>query len=519
MGYLIAFILKFFFGIATRRFELSRVAKKATSPLPRQSPLLEAMERLDDEAQYRFVLPSSERGRFIAVLQTIQALSSASTAERSPIVPATFVSSFHASATKGKDSFRRALICSHRLGLNRPAATLATVGETFGVTRERVRQIVETTLQSMSGLPIYEAYRVCVDAALADHECVTAEELVLSNPFFAGIDPAGMRAILDVFFAGRSWTHRELRLVSRQPRSLIEGAIDNVCYSVDQLRVRRDIHSDILRIVSTELERIGLPRFRDTLITIATERASERFFSLTDFVRDCVDLSQATVKTANVIKAAQLEGFKTSEGQIRNAIASISGVYPLGHSEFGTYAQIFGFNEVDHSPQVNFLADLVSAIPSRQAHAEELFEQLSVAFPDASSGITDPFRLAAMLRERSDLHYLGRLVFAAIPHSERIGVEPVVIAVLTEAGRPLPFDEIVSRIRARRGLSRSSIQFITSLLTEVEPGLWNLASSQIENPQPQELEASHLDRSWPYQLSEPNLPSHFSTQVLQVEGV
>ena len=58
---------------------------------------------------------------------------------------------------------RERQVIEMRFGLNgRKPRTLEEVGQAFGVTRERIRQIENNTLKKLEGLPEAQALRDCV---------------------------------------------------------------------------------------------------------------------------------------------------------------------------------------------------------------------------------------------------------------------------------------------------------------------------------------------------------------------
>jgi hypothetical protein len=380
-----------------------------------------------------------------------------------------------------REPHRRLAICRYRLGFFGEAETLQVVGERFGITRERVRQIVASTLRRLTLTPVGAAFRYQVEALLDVRVCVTADELPQLSSWLSGISPSGMEYLIEGFCLDRYWTHQEIKLVSREPRIAVMQAIDATLERITALRTEAQAQESIAKIALDEASIANLPALAPTLASIAHRRHAQRHFTFTftDFVREHVATSDRPISLSALREVAVRHGFSPSEVQLRNTLAGCDGVYPLGQSLFGTFVQTFGGESSKLDEIAATVARAIEQQPGRQAHAEELLNAVTDGLDAASSALLcDPYRLAALLRERTSLRYLGRLVFGSGEHNERLLLSQTAQRVLADAGEALPLETLVERVRAVRGISKYSVQNITTGLLEVRPGVWALPSER-----------------------------------------
>ncbi len=365
---------------------------------------------------------------------------------------------------------RRSQICTRRFGLDGPSETLEEIGERYGVTRERIRQIVEKSIKQLQGAPFAAAFRRCVETVLNERECVTVAELGTLSPWFASIDERGLKPLVEAFVP--KWTFGSF--VSIVPAAELEHVIATMYKRADALRHVNDPESAIDQLAINVACETGHRKLAKTLAALAKACFSTRRRSFTDFVHAYVAASAIPVRLADVIAAGERRGFTVSAGQARNAVSACNGVFALGGSKFGTFAQLFPAP----APELDTLArraeSMVRAKPHRQFHAGELLEDALRHLPREAAFVPDDYALAALLRTRTALSYLGRMIFSAQAQAQRLELAPLARRVLEEAGQPLPLATLLQEMRKYRGVSRYSIQAVLDQLIEVKHGAWGL---------------------------------------------
>ena len=374
---------------------------------------------------------------------------------------------------------RRLNFCFARLGIGAPAQTLEAIGSRSGVTRERVRQVVERTLSKLANKPVAEAFRTHVGIVLSQRECVTTSELLDSSTWFGDLNETGLKILLDAFIPDCCWSG----LVSFASHETVNGAVSKGLERMQAFAVADCAYASVETIAIEVANGAGLPRFSTSLATILRKAVDARSFTMMAYVCNYVARSVKPVTLAEV-KAAALSGCgrHASGRQIRNALSNIVGIYPLGESTFGTFKQVFDESDKSVLDQIAAHAVcLVESEPSRQHTAAELFSCIRECFGDRASSVTNPYELAVLLRHQTSLRYLGRMVFGTVAHTERFELLPLARRVLEDAGSALAAADLVTRMRAYRDMSPSSMQAIFAQLVEVRDGFWDLPDRLVLN--------------------------------------
>lgn len=377
---------------------------------------------------------------------------------------------------------RTAAICKMRLA-SPEGATLQECAEAFGVTRERIRQIVASSLLAVSKQPVGIAFQVRLDTLLKAYECVRVCDLGALDPWFSSVPADGLWILIEALYPGRGWTVNGLKLVSKRPRSLVEAALAattrrlvNIS-NVDQARVALEA------ICQEEAIESGMPSLSSTLLAIGREQLAERRLTLANFVKDYVASYQGAVELAELCWAAQHRGFDVSDNVVRNAVAGIPNVYPLGNSTFAIIEAVYTSESEERNQAFALAEACIDSNTQRQFHAEELLDVILERLgPGARDAIGDVHRLAALLRARNNIRFLGRLTFVsnlAPADIERLELVPLAERVLREASHPLDVDELLSAMREYRGIGRYSVQAVLAGLNEIAPGVFWLQNDLV----------------------------------------
>lgn len=156
---------------------------------------------------------------------------------------------------------RRLTFCFARLDIGGPAQTLEAIGSRSGVTRERVRQIVERTLSKLADKPVAEAFRTHVGIVLSQRECVTTSELLDSTIWFGALDETGLKVLLDAFIPDCCWSG----LVSFASHETVNGAVAKGLKHMRGFTVADRAYASVETIAIGVASAAGLPRFLTSL--------------------------------------------------------------------------------------------------------------------------------------------------------------------------------------------------------------------------------------------------------------
>ncbi len=393
--------------------------------------------------------------------------------------------------SKFEDRDRNIVI--RRMGLDGPSETLQQIGESYGVTRERVRQIefraavrlrreatwisalsrkAETLLQNREApLPVlgieavdpwfenmaersealqYVLANIChSNVGIVDIDGVKFLTVLNEDKWGAIVDEA--RRLLQSG-AGLNWTERHCRSLidpllpsrAREFRSVLWDKASRLCHFVstgDGENVLSTYGRGAEHIVEAVLLASDRPLHFTEIATLATIRSGRE-----------IDVRRAHNAAAEV---AMLLG-RGTYGHERHL--------PLGNADLlllGEQAE-----------------ELVWEGPSeRQWHVSEILADL-IEGGSAAALQVDKYILDIALQKSSGLRRFGRMIWAQhnVDSSDvaRIDVRQAIVAVVQQAGRPLRAAEIKQRLVAIRGVNEHFQISAADPLLRVAPGLWGL---------------------------------------------
>lgn len=367
-------------------------------------------------------------------------------------------------ATREEDILRR------RMGLDGASQTLAEIGDSYGITRERIRQIEAKTIK-----------RIIRDEFWDDLLASKITAMLIDRQF--PLPLAGAEA-LDPWFSGFSTN-----------RSAVEYILSNICggrvaiISIDGLEYLsfltadewRDIIKSARQILESGTEQ-GWSRERCQHLVSGLLPAHSREFSsvLWDKVSplchftgdgdDAVLISYGRGAEALILAvledsdrplhyseiatlASERGGREIDERRAHSAAAEVG--YLLGRGSFGTDRHL-GYGTDAMMALAEEASALVNDGPDgRQWHASELATAIADD-PDWTNRPPNKYVIDVALRLYSPLKRLGRMVWAhadAAPDAARVDLRQAVIATLQQAGGPLTGAELHQRLVAIRGIN------------------------------------------------------------------
>lgn len=389
-------------------------------------------------------------------------------------------------------------IISRRMGLDGPAETLAEIGESYGITRERIRQIEAKTLSRLLSAEVW-------DDLLAEKLSALLRDREFPLPML------GVEAI-DPWFTGIATATSAFRYVLSNmcAKSVNLVDIDGVTYLafLDQQRWESTL-SEARRLLAASTE-LGWtePHCRLIVNALLPDEAAEFrpllwekatalcHFSVDDagvtvlrsYGRGAEQVVEAVLQDAECpLHYSEIFERVAARGKgefdvrrVHNAAAAVG--YLLGRGTYGLAKHL----PLD-PPDLLALADQAEAIvsegpPSRQWHATEMLTTL-IESGSREAMVADKYVLDAALRRSGELQSLGRLVWIQ-PGTDRadqarIDVQQAVVALVRQAGRPLKAAEIKQRLVAVRGLGEYAQIQNNPPLIRVGPSLWGLVDRDL----------------------------------------
>jgi len=352
-------------------------------------------------------------------------------------------------ASVGKMPLRERMVLSQRAGLVGPAPTLAELGESLGVSRERVRQLEANALADLRAASAWTTRLGDVLVALRGGPLVRLDALVEDGaPVLVDVetDADPFRFVLEVVLEGRAGY-----VVER------DGAAYFSALAEADLEKRLAQVERALKALVFPLARATLPERLAALTGLAAEELSALEGSWSGALRfeegevvgyverraDAVEAllraAQRPMRVADVAAACGRGHWPEDLVWLDRGLVTLPEQVP----EFYVWRRRLG----------PLVASVMAEHGARQWTTAELLPHVALA-ADLPEWMT-PYALGSLLRHAPEVRYLGRNV-VALADSEattREHIDDTMANELERAGAPLPEAELRARVSARRGVS------------------------------------------------------------------
>ena len=402
---------------------------------------------------------------------------------------ATLLEAVHLSLATCSDRERD--ILARRMGLGRPPETLTEIGDTYGITRERIRQIEAKVVDRLVRRETWDDLLAAkLHLLLANREfplpLIGAEAL---DPWFTGVAAhrdAVRYLIANMCNAAVSLVEIDgveyLTFLSQEAwheivataRRLLASGVDHRWTEQDCQHYVRLLVPDEAREFAALLWDISSKwcHFADdaeTRTLIAYGRGVDQVVEAVLLESD-VPLHYSEIAPQATARAGRM----MDERRVHNAAAEVG--YLFGPGTYGMLKHL-AVPRAEWEPLADEAAEIVAEAPlDRQWHTSELIELLGergIAFPDAF----DKYQLDIALKQGGQLNSLGRMVWTRNDvgnERTRVDIRQAVIAILQTAGAPISSTELRQRLVAVRGINQGMQFQIIDPLIKLDSQLWAL---------------------------------------------
>lgn len=392
-------------------------------------------------------------------------------------------------------------ILARRMGLDCEPQTLQEIGESYGITRERVRQLEDKLVTRLIRQEVWDdVLALKLRKILADREfplpLIGAEAL---EPWFTGlgqqpelahylianmcatgasiVEIAGMEYL--GFLSQEAW---EAALTSA--RRLLAGGVKERWPRADCEYYVRCLLPD------------GCSEFAGLLWETASawchfadDGAGE---ILTSYGRGADQLVEAILQESDrplhyseiTPIASKRGGREIDERRVHNAAAEVG--YLFGPGTYGLLKHL-SVTRAEREALADEAADIVSeGSAERQWHTSELLEHLRERGIDLPGGFSK-YELDIALKQQGELTSFGRMVWGnsnATGETARVEIRQAVIALLSHAGRPLTSSELRQRLIAVRGINHGMQFAAQDPLIKLDWTTWALNDRDISVKRP-----------------------------------
>ena len=392
---------------------------------------------------------------------------------------------------------RAADIVLRRMGLGREQQTLQQVGDAFGITRERVRQIESKTIAKLLRDEVW-------DDILSQKLIELLRERTSPLPL-KGIDAA------DAWFAGIGANGEALNyllsMVSTAAKVVNVGGMDYLGFleqsqwdnAVSGARQFLDASADrgltidqCKAAVFAELPS-GAQEFRELL----WERASQHCHFVEQYGtmlllghgRGADHLVQAVLASSDhplhyteiAVQVAERAGREFDVRRVHSAAGNVAYLFGLGTYGLDRHIPL---TPEEMTALSEHASDIVEeGAPGRQWHANEILAEL-VERDKADPERTTKYILDIALKKARLLENFGRLVWGragdeAADAAARIEIRQAILSVLENSNGPLDVDEIRLPVREMRGLDKPFQMHVVDPILRLGPSLYGLNDRDI----------------------------------------
>lgn len=390
-------------------------------------------------------------------------------------------------------------IVSRRMGLYGPPETLQEIGDSHGVTRERVRQIESKILRRILERTRWkDLLSLKLKRLLQDREVpMPVLGIEAADPWFAGVALSpdvleyALSSILDGV-AGDILSIDGIQYVGFLTQDRWDAAIHDAQKLLESSAGRGLTETHCKRVVeallpSTAREFANLlwdkaARFCHFVPNNHNEKILSTYGrGVESLVEAILQASDTPIHYAEIVeRAKQRSGRDIEIRRAHNAAAEVGLL--LGRGTFGLERHL----PLGHDDLIALGTEAEELVldghPERQWHASgilaSLIERGSHFAPQVDKYVVD-----ISLQKLGSLKRLGRMVWARNTHASdiaRIDVRQAIIAVLQQAGRPLRASDIRQRLIALRGINDHFQIFAAEPLIRIAPGWWGLNDRDVD---------------------------------------
>jgi len=380
---------------------------------------------------------------------------------------------------------REARIFEMRMGIDGTRYTLEAVGEKFGLTRERVRQIEEVLVTQFA--LSYPAVKI-IKSAVRDGMTFTML-VVVTGELLSMTDPLPLVGILETL-------DPKFHLVSQDGMSPVISSKPQTDFSVE-MKQNRDIIVEIFRASNHLLTVMDIEaalkahNVEDAAAKLAISKVQAQGHWVDgmlispnkDRTNYAIGTLQASTRPVHIESVANDVRMWVQEEQtveaLRASLALVPQIRWFGYGMVGL-AKHIPLNPEMAKEVVAFCERVVQRGPSGyQWNVKDLLTKVQDKWPTVHM---EHHELNVILHDSEKLAYLGRLtwVLKGEHDTERKLYRNIFMSVLNRAGKPIPESLLIERVKKQRGLHlnvhlRNEVEVI-----ELSPKMWGL--TRRDNP-------------------------------------
>lgn len=396
---------------------------------------------------------------------------------------------------------RQADILRQRMGLDVAPMTLEELGQTYGCTRERIRQIEAKAIASiLEQMPVWkQELRINLVHLLGTRNTpLTLNNLADMVPWLAGVDAYPEQFAYLLHHLTRPAQVHLLHIddqiyVARISQATWDNALQSARLSLSIAAKKKSPPSK--PSVRKALDRF-IPRHAAELRPLLFAKAAEMACFSTNAagenilvavthngiqkpIIDILSASDVPLHFSEITRLCSEMGYHQNPLSIKNLLSRYA--YVLGRGTFGLEKHI-PLSADERAEVIAAAESVLSEYPDRQWHVHELYLVLLDSGMDFG-GRLSKYSLNALLKSSSRLLYLKRFVWvcekSGLQVSDRCFLKDAIVDILRQHGAPLHRDEIRAYILQERGLNQFFQIRQEDPLIRVAENVWGLLDRDV----------------------------------------
>lgn len=393
---------------------------------------------------------------------------------------------------------RKTILCQ-RIGLNGEPKILEAIGRELGISRERVRQLENASIEVLKRNPLFSTDLIPRISRLLDnrHSPLPMFGLEVLDPWFSGFSdkPFAFNWLLEhccdgaVSVINHNNQHFVTRIRQSQWDDLLESTASVMKAQVESRIVRsqarslvygmligpgEELREELWGTICLDLNFSGEGGEDDLLVSVGSD--------LSSLVEAVLLESPVPLHISEIGSRVQTRsGLQCDEKRLRKILRDVG--FQFSRGTYGLRSHLSLSDQELDLLRVEIESVITSADSQRQWHASEIYSFMEEACPDLYPRI-NPHVIGIALRRSEVLTSLGRMVWTAKQSGStgtafRIDIHQAIVSLIRSEGRPMPSGEIRQRLLRDRGLNSVFQIPMEEPLIRVDRGVWGLMDRDI----------------------------------------